>query len=390
VKTDRIVAALGALVLAWACASCSVMGERFGSISDFSSTTPASDFNFELKMLAGEVRLYWEIPSSSYLKVMPDSYDVYSSASSSFGPFEKLASVKQLSTSSGDERQPYLQLAPADFATPRWVRVCFKTSELSSVSSAILVDSAAIADAAPKLAIAEATIPAATFTLGANDSFTDIKPEHKVSVSSFFMAKYEVSQGEYLAIMGSNPCKSQDSGLPLESVTWYDAVTFCDALSLAKGLDAVYAINGATVSADFSKDGYRLPTEAEWEYAARGTATDAFTTFAGSDTIGEVAWYGDNSDNASHPMGKKKANAFGLYDMSGNVAEWCWDWYGSTYEGYGSALTNPTGPATGTERVRRGGDFHNNDNSAQVVYRYHQTPTAKYNNVGFRVCRNAE
>lgn len=209
-------------------------------------------------------------------------------------------------------------------------------------------------------------IPAGTFQMGNTGAYSDDsdeKPVHTVTISrAFYMSKYEVTQKQYQAVMGNNPSNFKGENHPVEQVTWYDAVAFCNALSQQEGKTPCYTINGTNVTCNWDANGYRLPTEAEWEYACKaGTSTDFYS---GSLTnpnctpidanLDNIAWYCGNANNTSHPVGQKQPNAFGLYDMSGNVWECCWDWYDS----YSStAVTDPTGASAGSFRVIRGGSW---------------------------------
>ena len=178
-----------------------------------------------------------------------------------------------------------------------------------------------------------------TFTMGAtsdqgSDADDDEKPTHSVTLSSYYICKYEVTQALWRAVMGSNPSNFKGDNLPVECVSWNDCQTFINRLNSYTGRN------------------FRLPTEAEWEFAARGGNYSRHYKYGGSNYIGDVAWYDDNSGNRTHPVGTKQANELGLYDMSGNVWEWCSDWYGS-YSSY--SQSDPTGPNGGSYRVERGG-----------------------------------
>jgi formylglycine-generating enzyme required for sulfatase activity len=201
------------------------------------------------------------------------------------------------------------------------------------------------------------------------------------------MGTYEITQDIYEQVMGSNPSDAQGACRPVERVSWFDAVAFANALSLRDGLEAVYTIDGTNVGVDWSKGGYRLPTEAEWEYSAKGGKESQGYLYAGSDTAGDVAWYGDNLGNWTHDGGTKAANELGLYDMSGNVWEWCWDWYSSYSE---SAQANPTGPSTGSDRVIKGGCWGNSAMGVRSANRHYGPPSYRGNGIGFRLVLPAE
>ncbi len=226
-----------------------------------------------------------------------------------------------------------------------------------------------------------------TFTMGdtRGEGQSDEVPTHQVTLSSFYIGKYEVTQTEYQAVMGSNPSYFSGSDKPVEQVTWYNAVEYCNARSIQEGLTPCY--NTTTWACDFSANGYRLPTEAEWEYAARGRTNDPDYLYAGSDDINSVAWYTSNSGSTTHNVGTKTPNSLGLYDMSGNVWEWCNDWYGSYSS---SAQTDPVGSNSGSYRVLRGGGWLYDADYCRVALRYINIPFGSSNVVGFRVTRAAE
>ena len=237
-------------------------------------------------------------------------------------------------------------------------------------------------------------IPAGPFSLGNTSSYEgeyDEKPPVTIIISKpFYISKYEITQQQYKAVMGNNPSEFKGDNLPVEQVSWYDALNFCNALSQSEGLTPCYTINGTKVTSDFEANGYRLPTEAEWEYAAKaGTKTDFYSgklTYSGNSPIDpnldKIAWYSANSSNATHPVGQKAPNAFGLYDMSGNVWEWCWDRYAE----YPSKETKDyQGPEIGTYRVYRGGGWRNLAWYCRSTNRDRNYLDDKNNSLGFRV-----
>ena len=220
-----------------------------------------------------------------------------------------------------------------------------------------------------KLAENMVLVEGGTFTMGAtaeqgSDAYDREKPTHQVMLSTYYIGKYEVTQAEWQAVMGTNPSSFKGDNFPVEQVSWDDCQEFIRKLNEMTGKN------------------FRLPTEAEWEYAARGGNKSGGYKYAGGNNVDNVAWFEDNSGSKTHPVGTKRDNELGLYDMSGNVLEWCQDWLGD----YSSASqTNPQGPATGTNRVLRGGSWSNGARFCRLSFRDGCGPDARYGNGGLRL-----
>ena len=257
--------------------------------------------------------------------------------------------------------------------------------------------------------------------IGGEGRSDDEQPVHTVKVSSFYMGKYEVTNQEVVDVftrgiesgalfvdsttvknnygnkqelldLDDDECQIVYSrgGLavqpgkennPVIEISWYGAVVFCNLLSEIRGYDPAYDLSDW--SCDFTVNGYRLPTEAEWEYAAKGGNNHDAYEYSGSNTAGDVGWYDDNSGGETHPVGGKAPNSLGIYDMTGNVWEWCFDWHGSDYYS-DTSLVDPEGPGSGSLRVLRGGSWYVNTDYLRCANRgWSYTPTS--NMFGFRV-----
>ena len=228
-----------------------------------------------------------------------------------------------------------------------------------------------------------------------------------VTISSFYIDKHELTQAGYQAVMGVNP--SYFTGVtngPVEQVSWFNAIEYCNRRSLQEGLTPCYSYstygtnpdswpagwntdytdsnNNTNVSCNWTANGYRLPTEMEWQFAARGGNQTHNYTYSGSNTIGDVAWYASNSSYTTHTVGTKAANELGTFDMSGNVREWCWDIY-DTYPG--GSQTDPHGATSGSYRVRRGGSWFADAYYCTVSNRVGFDATNGFNYIGFRCVR---
>jgi len=232
-------------------------------------------------------------------------------------------------------------------------------------------------------------IPSGEFLMGSPDSdseaLDDEKPQHRVrTMRPFYLGVTEVTQGQYRALNNENPSRFKGSDdLPVENVSWDDAIAFCNKLSEREGLKPYYQLGTGAPSGG---DGYRLPTEAEWEYACRGGNTTRYSFGDDATRLAEFGWYQGNSDRKTHPVGQKGPNAWGLYDMHGNVWEWCGDGYKTSYYKE-SPPTDPSGASQAALRVLRGGSWSSRPRFARSALRYGYTPALRRDDVGFRVAR---
>jgi formylglycine-generating enzyme required for sulfatase activity len=252
--------------------------------------------------------------------------------------------------------------------------------------------------------------PSGTFIMGSptnelGRSYDADETQHEVTLTNaIHVAPYEVMQSEWQAVMGWNESFAQGPARPVENVTWFDAVSYCNQKSTLDGYTLAYTIAGVTYSGNHITDamvtwnqaanGYRLPTEAEWEYACRATSTTAFCNgditslnCSPSDpNLDLVGWHVCDLGYTSHDVGGKAANAWGLKDMHGNVWEWCWDWYGTYPPGQ---ATNPTGPASGSHRVIRGGGYRYGAPYCRSAFRGDSGAGYRLDDMGLRLCRTA-
>jgi formylglycine-generating enzyme required for sulfatase activity len=221
----------------------------------------------------------------------------------------------------------------------------------------------------------------------------DERPEHKVMLNSFFMSKNEVTVEEYAKFTRVTGHKAPDgeANAPINNITWEEAVMYCNWLSRASGYDKCYDLkrDSSRFKVTFipGSNGYRLPSEAEWEYASRGGIKSKSYAYSGSHELDEVAWYISNAGNAPHEVGQKKPNELGLYDMTGNAMEWCYDWYIIDYY-KNSPTENPTGPETSISKVCRGGNYMCQPDVLRITRRFNLEPNAQEGLAGIRLVRN--
>ncbi len=227
--------------------------------------------------------------------------------------------------------------------------------------------------------------------MGDNDGDADERPAHKVRVSAFYMDTREVTQKAYEGLMEANPSKSKGPDKPVEQVDWYHAVLFCNMRSLKEGLKPCY--DSKTLSCDFTAGGYRLPTEAEWEYACRAGTRDKYSCGDAPDKLKTCAWFKENAAQTTHPAGQKAPNPWGLYDMHGNVSEWCQDFYAEGYYQKNEGQ-DPRGPSAGDKCVLRGGSWRTGPDGCRSSARNSETPRFAdacfgSDSCGFRCVRSA-
>jgi len=215
--------------------------------------------------------------------------------------------------------------------------------------------------------------------------FNDEQPQHTVKVTlPFYLGTHQVTQGQYQAVMGDNPSQFKGSDdLPVETVSWVDAVTFCNKLSEREKWTPYYRVDGTEVT-PVGGDGYRLPSEAEWEYACRAKSTTLYPFGDDAGALGEHAWYSRNSESKTHTVGQKLPNAWGLHDMLGNVWEWCADWYDENYHAC-SPPANPPGAPGAACRVSRGGSWYSAPRRCRPAFRIRRMPGSGDYYLGFRV-----
>ncbi|MDX1939067.1 MAG: SUMF1/EgtB/PvdO family nonheme iron enzyme [Saprospiraceae bacterium] len=259
-----------------------------------------------------------------------------------------------------------------------------------------LVEEKIILPDPPKLIVPDNLIlvEGGTFKMGSND-YDSEKPIHEVKLDSFYIGKYPVTFEEYDAFCAATKRdkpgdeKRGRARRPVINVSWYDALAYCNWLSEQQNLQQVYTINDKNIGINWRANGYRLPTEAEWEYAARGGKKSKGYKYAGSNDLDKVAWYSANAGSQTHPVGEKDENELGIHDMSGNVWEWCWDWYDAKYyeQFKNRGVENPRGPDNGDTRVVRGGSWYSDDYICRSTDRNGFDPDIRLFILGFRYSR---
>ena len=234
--------------------------------------------------------------------------------------------------------------------------------------------------------------------MGSSNGDSDERPVHAVTVSGFSISKYPITQKEWSEVMGTTIQQQRDAAdrsgrlagvgdnHPIYYVNWYEAVDYCNKRSVMEGLTPAYRGSRDNITCDWNANGYRLPTEAEWEFAAKGGTRDLMALeYSGSNSVEAVAWHNENSEGSAYPVGSKAPNSLGLYDMSGNVYEWCWDKYGSYSR---TAQTDPKGSTSSrANNVRRGGGWSSDAYNVRSTNRSFAAPANRYDYVGFRVVR---
>jgi formylglycine-generating enzyme required for sulfatase activity len=234
-------------------------------------------------------------------------------------------------------------------------------------------------------------VPGGTFLMGSAEGKPDEAPPHEVALDAFLIDRTEVTQEQYDKLVLGNPSHFKGPDRPVEQITWADAALYCNARSRAEGLQPCY--DEATAKCNFEADGYRLPTEAEWEYACRAGSDGGYPCGSSVRDLGEYAWYSANAGKKTQPVAQKKPNAWGLYDMQGNVAEWCNDCYEADYYRKGP-VGNPRGPDDGEKYVLRGGSWTTGAEGCRAMARVGENPGFQdacfaRDAIGFRCVRRA-
>jgi formylglycine-generating enzyme required for sulfatase activity len=236
-----------------------------------------------------------------------------------------------------------------------------------------------------------------TFKMGSKTSDTsaelDEQKEHSVTLNTFEISKFEVTVWEWKQFIKANKMKMpikpswgwQDN-YPINGITWNEAIAYCNWLSTKEKLQPCYSKKGPNFVCNFKANGYRLPTEAEWEFAAKGGTNSKGFRYSGSDKLEDVAWHKVNSNGQPHTVGTKLPNELGIYDMSGNVWEWCWDWYNKDFYKL-EKVDNPKGPEMGERRTVRGGSWDSKSNYVRPANRISTIPSKTHEFYGFRIAR---
>jgi formylglycine-generating enzyme required for sulfatase activity len=236
------------------------------------------------------------------------------------------------------------------------------------------------------------------FLMGSKDgdrvADADEQKQHEVYVNGFEISKFEVSVWQWKAFikdtkgkMPEVPAWGWKDNFPVNQISWADAISYCNWLSKKEKLQPAYTLNGPNTICNFKANGYRLPTEAEWEYAAKGGKLSKGTKYSGSDNANQIAWHKANSNKTPHTIGTKSPNELGIYDMSGNVWEWCWDWYNEDY--YKTAVkNNPTGPEMGEKRTVKGGSWDSKTDYLRPANRVSTYPDKTHPFYGFRIAKS--
>ncbi len=236
-----------------------------------------------------------------------------------------------------------------------------------------------------------------TFKMGSKDSDqladTDEQKEHNVNLNTFEISKFEVTVWEWKQFIKANKMKMPEKpnwgwqdNYPINGITWNEAIAYCNWLSKKEKLQTVYTKKGPNFVCNFKANGYRLPTEAEWEFASKGGANSKGFKYSGGDNLDNVAWHKGNSKGTPHTVGTKLPNELGIYDMSGNVWEWCWDWYNKDFYKLENG-DNPKGPEMGERRSVRGGSWDSQANYVRPANRISTEPNKTHEFYGLRVAR---